>query len=202
MACPAARVADEASSSQLPVNARISSRRRRCSRTDLARPRIHDGRADREAEVGVGQPRDGENRTSPGSYASGQSSSDGSTTLMAPSKPIASKAGCHVRMALDGLSKVVVRSGRGDKLSVGRACRVVCGGACRVSVLDNRRPFGSPVWKRWRCTRQFFTKSFLGDGAAVLARLSGEPASPRHRAGVASMAWRTTLRFRRTPVKF
>ena len=43
------------------------------------------------------------------------------------------------------------------------------------------------------CTRQFFTKSFLGDGAAVLDRSSGEePASPRHRAGVASMAWRTT----------
>ena len=45
-------------------------------------------------------------------------------------------------------------------------------------------------------TRQFFTKSFLSDGAAVLARSSGEePASPRHRAGVASMAWRTTRRF-------
>ena len=43
------------------------------------------------------------------------------------------------------------------------------------------------------CTRQFFTKSFLGDDASVLARSSGEePASPRHRAGVASMAWRTT----------
>ena len=41
------------------------------------------------------------------------------------------------------------------------------------------------------CTRQFFTKSFLGDDAAVLARPSGEePASPRHRAGVASIAWR------------
>ena len=40
---------------------------------------------------------------------------------------------------------------------------------------------------------QFFAKSFLGDDAAVLARSSGEePASPRHRAGVASMAWRTT----------
>ena len=39
------------------------------------------------------------------------------------------------------------------------------------------------------CTRQFFTKSFLGDDAAVLARSSGEePASPRHRAGVASIA--------------
>ena len=39
-------------------------------------------------------------------------------------------------------------------------------------------------------------KSFLGDGAAALARSSGEgPASPRYRAGVASMAWRTTRRF-------
>jgi len=44
-----------------------------------------------------------------------------------------------------------------------------------------------------RCTRQFFTKSFLGDDAAVLASLSGEEsASSRHRAGLASMAWRTT----------
>ena len=43
------------------------------------------------------------------------------------------------------------------------------------------------------CTRQFFTKSLLGNAAAVLARLcSEEPASPRHRAGVASIAWRTT----------
>jgi Bardet-Biedl syndrome 2 protein len=43
------------------------------------------------------------------------------------------------------------------------------------------------------CTRQFFTKSFRGDYAAVLARSSGEePASPRRRAGAASMAWRTT----------
>ena len=43
------------------------------------------------------------------------------------------------------------------------------------------------------CTRQFFTKSFLGDGVAVPAPSSGDkPAPPRHRAGVASMAWRTT----------
>ena len=43
------------------------------------------------------------------------------------------------------------------------------------------------------CIRQFFTKSFLGDDAAVLARSSSEePASPRHRAGIASMAWSTT----------
>ncbi len=46
------------------------------------------------------------------------------------------------------------------------------------------------------CTREFFTKSFLGDDACVLARSSGEePASPRHRAGIASTAWRTTRRF-------
>jgi hypothetical protein len=45
------------------------------------------------------------------------------------------------------------------------------------------------------CTRQFFTKSCLGDDAAVLARSSGEePTSPRHRAGIASMAWRSTRR--------
>ena len=39
------------------------------------------------------------------------------------------------------------------------------------------------------CTRQFFTRAFLGDDAAVLAPSSGEkPTSLRHRAGVASMA--------------
>ena len=39
------------------------------------------------------------------------------------------------------------------------------------------------------CTRQFFTKSFLSDDAGVLAPSSGEePASPRHRAGAASIA--------------
>ena len=43
------------------------------------------------------------------------------------------------------------------------------------------------------CTRQFFTKSFLGDDAAVLAPSSGEePPPPRYRAGVASMTWRST----------
>jgi hypothetical protein len=46
------------------------------------------------------------------------------------------------------------------------------------------------------CTRQFFTKSFLGDDAAILARSSGEaPASPRHRADIMKMARRTTRRF-------
>ena len=36
--------------------------------------------------------------------------------------------------------------------------------------------------------------SFLSDGVAALVPSSGEEsASPRHRAGVASMAWRTTM---------
>ena len=50
-----------------------------------------------------------------------------------------------------------------------------------------------PVWKSTSASgAQFFTKSFLRDDAAVLAPTSGEkPASPRHRAGIASMAWRT-----------
>ena len=55
---------------------------------------------------------------------------------------------------------------------------------------------------RWLCGNQpvrrvqFFTKSFLGDDAAVLGPLGGEePALLRHPAGVASMAWRTTRRF-------
>ena len=54
------------------------------------------------------------------------------------------------------------------------------------------------VWKSISASgaRQFFTKSVLGDDAAVLAPSSGEePASPRHRASVASMAWRATRRF-------
>ena len=48
-----------------------------------------------------------------------------------------------------------------------------------------------PVWK----STSVSGKSFLGDDAAVLARSSGEEfTSPRRRAGVASMAWRTTRR--------
>jgi hypothetical protein len=47
------------------------------------------------------------------------------------------------------------------------------------------------------------TKSFLGDDAAVLAPSSGEePTSPRHRASVASMAWRSTRRLRTNAPKF
>ena len=47
------------------------------------------------------------------------------------------------------------------------------------------------------CNRQCFAKSFLGDGAAVLAESRRERSTPpRHRSGVASMAWRSTRRFR------
>ena len=48
----------------------------------------------------------------------------------------------------------------------------------------------------WKSTSASGALSDFGDDAAVLARSSGEePASPRHRAGVASMAWRSTRRF-------
>ena len=59
--------------------------------------------------------------------------------------------------------------------------------------------WSSPVWKSTSVSgaRQFFTKSFHGDDAAALAPSSGEvTTSPRHRTGVASMAWRSTRRFR------
>ena len=55
------------------------------------------------------------------------------------------------------------------------------------------------VWKStsvFRVHRQFFTKSFLGDDAAVLAPSGGEESAPsRYRAGAASMEWRSTRRF-------
>ena len=42
------------------------------------------------------------------------------------------------------------------------------------------------------CTQKFFTKSFRGDDAAVLAPSSGEESTPpRRRAGVASLARRS-----------
>ena len=63
------------------------------------------------------------------------------------------------------------------------------------AVADPARVVGTCVEiNQWvGCTRQFFTKSFLGDDAAVLARSSSmERAPSRHRADVASMAVRTT----------
>jgi hypothetical protein len=112
------------------------------------------------------------------------------------------------------LSRVVdaLQAAEADKASqaaaayvLGRVLTSACGelrSICfaRVSFGSGRRfarsTFASlPVWKSTSvgCTRQFFTKSFLGDDVAALAPSSGEePTSPRHRAGVASMAWRST----------
>ena len=78
-----------------------------------------------------------------------------------------------------------------------------CGGYRRRRVgVDERLPGlvrGRPriVFEKLapRLRRRAVWKSFLGDDAAVLAPSSGdEPAAPRHRAGVASMAWRSTRR--------
>ena len=55
-----------------------------------------------------------------------------------------------------------------------------------------RRPRPLFLSRRWRHRES----GALGDDAAVLAPSSGEePAPPRYRAGVASMAWRSTRRF-------
>ena len=63
----------------------------------------------------------------------------------------------------------------------GREAAGASGTGARSSLCGNQ-----PVF---RVHRQFFTKSFLGDGVAALAPSSGEePTWPRHRAGVASMA--------------
>jgi hypothetical protein len=84
---------------------------------------------------------------------------------------------CVRRLALTGLL-IFVYNGSATQVVVGLFIAV-------ISCVEVNQCAG--------CTRQFFTKSFLSDDAAVLARSSGEePASPRHRAGVASMAWRTT----------
>ena len=57
---------------------------------------------------------------------------------------------------------------------------------------EARRPRPLFFSRRWRHRES----GALGDDAAVLAPSSGEePAPPRYRAGVASMAWRSTRRF-------
>ena len=63
----------------------------------------------------------------------------------------------------------------------GREAAGASGTGARSSLCGNQ-----PVF---RVHRQFFTKSFLGDGVAALAPSSGEePTPPRYRLGVASMA--------------
>ena len=100
----------------------------------------------------------------------------------------------HGRVLVDrGDAAALLRLGRADGHQAGPGVhRQQQEG--RGQVVRVRAPLGACVGTNQcvGCTRQFFTKSFLGDDAADLARSSGEePASPRHRAGVASMAWRT-----------
>ena len=72
--------------------------------------------------------------------------------------------------------------------------QVQAAAAARDRLEQTRKP--RPVWKSTSALGAF-TTSFLGNDVAALAPSSGEePTSPRHRSGVASMAWRTTRRFR------
>ena len=98
-------------------------------------------------------------------------------------------------------SPAVLRFDQFQALQAGMAAPLTCHASHPGNGVGTKYPeermFGE--WRSvWTSTsvsgaRQFFTKSFLGDGAAVLARSSGEErAPPRHRASVASMAWRTT----------
>ena len=130
-------------------------------------------------------------------------------THIAPFAPTGPTASDQARTDLANASSRFPESSRRVGARRGRPAsgRVASRGRTRRKVPRDRRPprtagqrAGSsrPVEIKQcvGCTRQFFPKSFLGDDAAVLARSSGEePASPRHRAGMASMAWRMTLRF-------
>ena len=72
-----------------------------------------------------------------------------------------------VQLAVDGRARCQLRTCK-EPLKIGE-------------LRLGKRPPSLPVWKSTSAS------------GAVLARSSGEePASPRHRAGVASMAWRTT----------
>ena len=93
-------------------------------------------------------------------------------------------------MPLGDFQRVLVEQERGAAVWSQDASHLAEGCAVKFRETASRRVL--PV--EGRTTDDLcFPKSFLGDDAAVLARSSGEePTSPRHRAGVASMAWRTT----------
>ena len=104
-----------------------------------------------------------------------------------------------------GADKHIEHKKRGDNVGLGADATVEAQFAAGLHKGSAKAAFGDQGWvdafagacveinQCVGCTREFFTKSFLGDDACVLARSSGEePASPRHRAGVASTAWRTT----------
>ena len=83
-------------------------------------------------------------------------------------------------------------TGRGQVART-RAVRVPPNGARIAAILQAIASLEFSLGER----RAHAAKSFLDDDAAVLAPSSDEEsASPRHRAGVASMAWRSTRRFR------
>ena len=92
--------------------------------------------------------------------------------------------GATVEVVVEGL---VVVSGKGSRIPTVRVRRVNL--RARATWSAAVACISVEINQCVGCTRQFFTKSFLGDDAGVLAPSSGEePASPRHRAGAASIA--------------
>ena len=92
--------------------------------------------------------------------------------------------GATVEVVVEGL---VVVSGKGSRIPTVRVRRVNL--RARATWSAAVACISVEINQCVGCTRQFFTKSFLSDDAGVLAPSSGEePASPRHRAGAASIA--------------
>ena len=101
------------------------------------------------------------------------------------------------RLRRDDVPERAARGGRLER-AAGLLLEDVLGQEAAPGVFGDD-PLLLDVRRRVRCGSRPVCKStsvsgaFLGDGAAVLARSSGEErATPRHRAGVASMAWRST----------
>ena len=84
----------------------------------------------------------------------------------------------------NGLSNFVVFIGGGEEALTGKS-KLLAAILSATLCVEINRCVG--------CTQQFFTKSILGDDAAVPAPSGGEePAPSRYRAGAASMTWRVT----------
>ena len=101
---------------------------------------------------------------------------------LAPGQSVSPRSGCREETSDASASFLQIvratRTLRRTSCASPRSCRPT------LTAFPSNLSGNQPV--HGGCTRQFFSKSFLGDGAAVLARSSGEePASPRHRAGVA-----------------
>ena len=103
--------------------------------------------------------------------------------LLAPRR-LGASDGATVEVVVEGL---VVVSGKGSRIPTVRVRRVNL--RARATWSAAVACISVEINQCVGCTRQFFTKSFLSDDAGVLAPSSGEePASPRHRAGAASIA--------------